>query len=73
MALGVVFSHVAVDRAAREVPHAQVVASVPKGWRSGLRVTNPSESRVRVSVRVPAVLPGTGQWLRVAATSEVMN
>lgn len=69
LALGVVFSQVAADRAARDAPRAQVVASIPSGWRRGVQVTRVGTA-VRVTVRTPALLPGTRRWLTVSATSE---
>lgn len=69
LALGVVFAQSAADRAARGAPRAQVVASIPSGWRSRATIDADSD-RSTVTLRAPALLPGTDRWLQVSATSE---
>lgn len=72
VALGVVFAQSASDRAARDMPRAQVVASIPAAWRSRSTVST-TASRAHVSIRPPALLPGTGRWFVVHASSEVVQ
>ncbi|MCB0878860.1 MAG: hypothetical protein KDC46_07760 [Thermoleophilia bacterium] len=69
LALGVVFAQSAVGRAAQGQDRADVVASVPPGWRAHTRVHRQGR-RVVVTVQAPALLPGTGRWLQVSARSE---
>jgi len=70
VALGVVFAQSATDRAAHGAPRAQVVSSIPAGWRGRTRISTRGD-QVRVEVRPPALVPGTSRWLAVRATSEV--
>lgn len=71
VALSLLFAQGAVDRAARGQSRAQVVSSVPAGWRQRTEVrVSPSEARVRI--RPPAVLPGAAR-LHVDARSEVLQ
>jgi hypothetical protein len=72
LALGIVFSQVSADRAARGEPRAQAVESIPAGWRRQARITR-SGDRVQVRLRVPALVPGTGRWMQVSATSEAAS
>lgn len=68
LALALVFAQSAADRAARGAPRAQVVGSVPAGWRSAARIER-AGCTVRVHVRPPAVLPGAARLLTVEATA----
>lgn len=70
LAIALLFAQVSADRAARDAPMAQATASIPAPWRRRVRIERSKDS-VTVTVRAPAVLPGAGRWLDVAATSEV--
>lgn len=72
VALSVVFAQGAADRAARDEPSARVVASIPAGWRARSSVSR-TASGVQVQIRPPALLPGTGRWFVVRASSEVVQ
>jgi hypothetical protein len=72
LALGVVFAQSAADRAARGAPRAEVVASIPSGWRKRVQLDSSSD-RVQVDLRPPVLVPGTSRWLVVHATSEVAS
>lgn len=70
LALTVVFAQVAADRAARGLPRAEVLASVPSGWRERARVRRDG-STVSVALRTPSTLPGATRIPPVEATARV--
>lgn len=72
VALAVVFAQSAADRAARGLPRAQVVGSIPAGWRERTTVSTAGDE-ARISIRPPVLLPGAGRWLVVRARSEVTS
>ena len=69
VALALVFSQSAADRAARGASRAQVVSSIPAPWRSRVRV-RVTDSEAFVRIAPPVVLPGASR-LRIEARSEV--
>lgn len=69
LALSLVFAQVVADRSARGAERAEAISSVPRPWRSRVSISR-DERHARIVVQSPAVLPGVGSRLRVAARSE---
>jgi hypothetical protein len=70
VAVSITLAQVSVDRAARGQSRAQVVASLPPGWRERTKVSVEG-SRASVRIEPPSLLPRAGRLLAVRATSEV--
>lgn len=70
IALALVFAQSAADRAARGMPGAHALDSIPRGWRSRARIEQRGE-RVHVRISPPALLPGAAGLLSVQASSSV--
>jgi len=69
IACSLLFAQSAADRAARGAPRAQVLQSIPTGWRGRARITRTHE-RATVRVSPPVLIPGVRDRISVSASAE---
>lgn len=72
LGLATIFTQVAVDRAVRGAEPAQVLSTIPEGWRSRAHVRRRPGGAVEVAMRPPVVLPGAGRFITVTAHADAV-
>jgi len=77
LAMSMLYSQVALDRAATGASDEVASESIPQPWRGGLELERPEPEtpdqprQVRVRMAVPSVLPGMRDPLHVSAAAEL--